>query len=92
MKRSFVVLGLVTNAQGELFKDDDGAHYYAEHDHTLFKNEDGTQKEFASPVEVYQAIADYNAGAFKVAGNNMMVKVYEPFKGKFIIEELHEIV
>jgi hypothetical protein len=92
MKKAFVVLGLLTTAAGELFKDDDGAHYYAEHDHPLFKNADGSQKEFASPVEVYQAIADYNQASVVPGPNNMFVRAYEPFKGKFIIEEIHEIL
>jgi hypothetical protein len=84
MKRAFIVLVLLVATDGA-----EKYFYTKNHENGLFLDEDGKPKEFASPVEVLQAINDNNtlAEADKLPKG---VKRPEVFSGQIIIQEIFE--
>lgn len=74
MKRFYIAMQRIQDPKGEIFKDQDGAHYYQDHSHPALNGQ-----EFATPVELIQACQDYN--------REMRGKDFQPI-GEVIISEV----
>lgn len=83
MKHYFVAATRLKNQDGSLLLDGEGAFYYGPHPHEVFKNKDGSPKEFTGPGELMATIIDFNVVNDKAVQPKAGV-------GEVIVQEIYQ--